>query len=118
MRRLLEEMQAEVFKALGHPTRVRIVSILSREGSKCVCELVEMLGFDQSTVSKHLSVLKAAGIVASSKRGLNVSYEIAMPCVVRFLTCIECVAGSESGETDCASCKALPERYARREVVK
>mgnify|MGYP005857523715 FL=1 len=112
MRKLLEEMQAEVFKALGHSTRVRIVSILAREGHKCVCELVERLGFDQSTVSKHLSVLKVAGIVTSSKQGLNVSYEIAMPCVVRFLGCIKCVAESEPGEPDCASCKALPGRYA------
>ncbi|MGQ9463094.1 MAG: ArsR/SmtB family transcription factor [Candidatus Fervidibacter sp.] len=81
-------MQAGGFKALGHPTRIRIVSILSQEGGKCVCGLVGHLGFDQSTVSRHLSVLKAAGILKSTKRGLKVRYEIAMRCVGRFLHCI------------------------------
>jgi ArsR family transcriptional regulator len=58
-----------VFKALGHETRSRIVEILASEGEKCVCDLVDRLGFDQSTISKHLRVLKTAGVVSLRKGG-------------------------------------------------
>lgn len=84
-----EEFQVSVFKALGHPTRLKIVKILASQGEKCVCELVEALGCDQSTVSKHLSVLKAASIVSSSKSGLMVTYALKLPCVYGFLRCLE-----------------------------
>ncbi|HHV79774.1 MAG TPA: helix-turn-helix transcriptional regulator [Firmicutes bacterium] len=83
------EAQAAVFKALGHETRLRIIDILAREGGKCVCELVERLGFDQSTISKHLKVLRWAGILRCSKHGLNVTYELNMPCVYEFMRCVQ-----------------------------
>jgi len=105
LKRPLEEEQASVFKALGHPTRIRIVSILAGGGGKCVCELVERLGFDQSTVSKHLAVLRTVGVLKSTKQGLNVVYEIGMPCVVQFLKCVECVEVGGAGEPECGSCK-------------
>ena len=105
MKRPLEEVQAAVFKGLGHPTRVKIVSILCREGPKCVCELVEHLALDQSTVSKHLSILRAVGIVRSTKRGLNVRYEIEMPCVGQFLKCVECVYSQDLQEEQCWFCR-------------
>ena len=105
MKKPIEDVQAGVFKALGHPTRVRIVSILAREGGRCVCDLVGYLGFDQSTVSKHLAVLKTAGVVKSTKQGLNVVYEIGMLCVARFLKCVECVAVDEVEGAACGSCK-------------
>ncbi len=78
-----EEYQAAVllFKALGKSTRLTIINMLAGEGEKCVCEIVDRLGFDQSTISKHLSVLRAVGIVASRKDGLNVIYSLSMPCV-------------------------------------
>ncbi|MCR4403129.1 MAG: metalloregulator ArsR/SmtB family transcription factor [Firmicutes bacterium] len=81
--------RVSIFKALGHETRARIVEILASEGEKCVCDLVERLGFDQSTISKHLSVLKAAGVVGSTKEGLNVRYGLRTPCVYQFMTCID-----------------------------
>lgn len=61
--------------------------MLSR-GERCVCELTEMVGSDMSTVSKHLSVLKSAGIVADEKRGMQVYYTLRMPCVLRFFDCV------------------------------
>lgn len=84
-----EEYQAVVFKALGHPTRLTIISILADQGEKCVCELVDRLDFDQSTISKHLSVLRRAGIVDSRKEGLNVIYRLRLTCVHQFMKCVE-----------------------------
>ncbi len=110
MKKPLEDVQAAIFKALGHPTRTKIVSILAGDGFKCVCELVEQLGFDQSTVSKHLAILKTAGILKSRKQGLNVVYEIGMPCVAQFLKCVECVASVDAEEPECRSCKVREAR--------
>ena len=79
---------AEVFKALGHPARTTIVRHLS-EGEHCVCDLVEAVGLGWSTVSRHLSVLKQAGIVTDDKRGLQVYYRLSLPCVSRFVACLD-----------------------------
>ncbi|MCZ4065957.1 metalloregulator ArsR/SmtB family transcription factor [Oxalobacter aliiformigenes] len=80
------EEQARIFKALGHPTRLTMVNAL-RTGEKCVCELQALIGDDMSTVSKHLSVLRTAGIVASEKRGTNIYYHLIMCCLDQFLQC-------------------------------
>ena len=85
--RIVCESRAAVFKALAHPTRVFIVGQLA-EGERCVCELTALLPADTSTISKHLSVLKAAGIVADDKRGLMVYYSLKMKCVLGFFSCI------------------------------
>jgi ArsR family transcriptional regulator len=79
---------AGVFKALGHPARVRMVREL-RGGEKCVCDLVAAAGLGWSTVSRHLSVLREAGVVTDEKRGQQVIYRMALPCVNRFLDCLE-----------------------------
>lgn len=84
----LFEARAEIVKALAHPTRLFIVDELSR-GERCVCELREEIGADMSTVSKHLSVLKNAGIVEDDKRGLQVFYRLRCPCLLRFFDCVE-----------------------------
>lgn len=81
------EARARILKALAHPSRLFMVEELSR-GERCVCELTEMVGSDMSTVSKHLSLLKAAGIVADEKRGMQVFYRLKTPCVLRFFDCI------------------------------
>lgn len=78
---------ATVFKALGHPARLRIVEEL-RGGERCVCDLVEVSEGGWSTVSRHLSVLKLAGILEDEKRGLQVYYKLALPCVGTFLDCL------------------------------
>jgi ArsR family transcriptional regulator len=82
------EARAQVIKAMGHPTRLFIVDVLS-EGERCVNELRGMIGADISTVSKHLSVLKQAGIVEDEKRGLQVWYTLRMPCILNFFGCVE-----------------------------
>jgi ArsR family transcriptional regulator len=84
------EARARIVKALAHPSRLFIVDVLSQR-EHCVCELTEMIGADMSTVSKHLSILESAGIVASDKRGAQVFYQLKVPCVLRFLDCVEAV---------------------------
>ena len=78
--------QARVLKALAHPSRLMIVDRLGR--SECtVGELTEMIGSDQSTVSKHLAVLRAHGIVEDRREGQNVYYRLLTPCVLDFFSC-------------------------------
>ena len=78
--------QAKIFKALGHPSRLLMVDAL-RDGEKCVCELQALVGDDMSTVSRHLSVLKEAGVVSAEKRGTNIYYQLALCCLETFLAC-------------------------------
>ena len=78
--------QAKIFKALGHPSRLTMVVAL-QEGEKCVCELQQMVGFDMSTISTHLGVLKEAGVVSTEKIGTSVYYKLTLPCLETFLTC-------------------------------
>jgi|YelNatPaOPRAMG01_1025707.scaffolds.fasta_scaffold166227_2 ArsR family transcriptional regulator len=80
--------QARILKALAHPVRLLFVEALA-EKPHCVCELQQLVGLDMSTVSKHLSVLKNAGIVKDSKRGTQVIYHLMTPCVLNLLTCVE-----------------------------
>jgi DNA-binding transcriptional ArsR family regulator len=84
------EVRARIIKAMGHPTRLFMVDELSR-GERCVCELTEMVGADTSTVSKHLTILKEAGIVQDDKRGLQVFYSLKVPCILKFFDCVESV---------------------------
>lgn len=91
--RIRFETRAAVIKALAHPTRLFIVDVLSRH-EKCVCELTEMVGVDISTISKHLAVLRTAGLVEDDKRGLQVWYRLRTPCVINFFDCIESVIKS------------------------
>lgn len=79
---------SEVFKALGHPSRVYIVERL-QDKEHCVCELSEMIGVDMSTVSRHLSILRKAGIVKDRKEGTTVYYSLACECLGQMLNAVE-----------------------------
>ena len=91
------EARARIIKALAHPARLLIVDELNR-GLRCVCDIRDLVGSDLSTVSKHLSVLRNAGIVADEKRGLQVFYSLRCPCVNQFLTCAEKVLATTARE--------------------
>jgi ArsR family transcriptional regulator len=68
---------AKVFKALGEPTRLRIIKILASEGGYfCVGALAKKLGISQPAVSQHLKVLKEAGILDSKRMGYHVHYYV------------------------------------------
>ena len=83
-----EKRRAAIFKAMGHPSRIRILELLSR-GETCVCEIAPVVKSDMSTVSRHLAVLRHAGLIVDDKRGLNVFYKLAMPCILDFFNCID-----------------------------
>jgi ArsR family transcriptional regulator len=83
--------RSEVMKALAHPTRLFIVDFLS-DGEKCVCEIVEQVCVDISTISKHLLVMKNAGLVEDEKRGLNVFYKMTCPCILNLFDCLEAIS--------------------------
>jgi len=78
---------AKISKALAHPTRMFIIDKLN-EKEHCVCELTEMIGADISTVSKHLSVLKNAGIISADKRSNMVYYTLRCSCVLNIFSCV------------------------------
>lgn len=82
------EARAKIMKAMAHPSRLLMVDELAK-GERCVCELRDLVGADISTVSKHLSVLKEAGIVSDEKRGLQVWYNLRVPCILNFFGCVE-----------------------------
>ncbi len=89
--------RAAVFKALGHPARLRMVEELAG-GERCVCDLVAAAGTGWSTVSRHLGVLRAAGVVTDEKRGLQVFYRLALPCVASFTACLDAARRGEPVE--------------------
>lgn len=89
-RRELFEQRAGIMRALAHPSRLMMVDELSR-GERCVCELTDLVGADISTVSKHLLVLREAGIVDCRKEGVQVFYRLRVPCVLNVFGCVEAV---------------------------
>jgi DNA-binding transcriptional ArsR family regulator len=91
----LYKARARIIKAMAHPTRLFIVDHLSR-GMSCVADLTKLIGADMSTVSKHLTVLKAAGIVDDRKQGAQVYYTLRVPCVMNFFGCVESILRSNS----------------------
>lgn len=82
------ETQARIIKSLAHPTRLFIVEELAK-GERCVRDLTEEIGADISTVSKHLSTLRQAGIVCDEKRGTQVFYRLKLQCVMKMFDCVE-----------------------------
>jgi ArsR family transcriptional regulator len=111
MSRNLIEMKASVLKALAHPTRLAVVEYLGRQGGeRCVCEIAEIADAgDRTTLSKHLAVLKSAGVVSDRKEGLKVHYRLCCPCVAEFLGCIERMVRERVDEEHAACCAGLPE---------
>lgn len=78
--------QSLIFKALGHPSRLLMAEALTR-GPLCVCDLHKLVGGDLSTVSRHLAVLREAGVVTDRKQGTSVFYSLELGCLDTFLHC-------------------------------
>ncbi len=97
------EARARIAKALAHPSRLLMLESL-QEKELCVCELTEMVGADQSTVSKHLAILKQAGLVRDRKEGVQVYYRTCCPCIEGFWQCIEAVL-QQNLEKQAACCR-------------
>jgi DNA-binding transcriptional ArsR family regulator len=91
------DMRAKIIRAMAHPTRLYIVDMLTT-GKMCVRELTEKIGADMSTVSKHLTVLKNAGIVRDERNGAQIFYYLKTPCVLNFFKCVETVVSTNAKE--------------------
>ncbi|MCC6160514.1 MAG: winged helix-turn-helix transcriptional regulator [Deltaproteobacteria bacterium] len=82
------EIRAKVFKALGHPSRLKIVDAL-QEGPKNVADLVKLVGSEYATVSRHISQLREAGIVSEDRKDGNmVFYRLDVTCIAGFFSCV------------------------------
>src|SRR5262249_35322008 len=80
----LQTFKAQFFRAMAHPTRIRILEILVR-GGRTVQELQEALALDQPLVSQQLAVLRNHNIVATQKEGVSVRYMLRDPLVGELL---------------------------------
>ena len=78
--------RADILKALAHPVRVIAVEAL-RRGDRCVCEIQPLVDVDPSTLSRHLAILKRAGIVGERREGVKVIHHLACPCILQALDC-------------------------------
>ncbi|MCE9517971.1 MAG: metalloregulator ArsR/SmtB family transcription factor [Verrucomicrobia bacterium] len=82
------ERRSAVIKALAHPSRLAIAESL-QGGERCVQDLTRLVGADMSTVSKHLTVMRSAGLLDMEKRGLKVYYSLRCPCLLSFFECVD-----------------------------
>jgi DNA-binding transcriptional ArsR family regulator len=94
--------RVRILKALAHPTRLFLVEELAG-GPRCVCELTERIGDDISTVSKHLALLRDAGVLSSERRGQQIFYRLRVPCVLEIFGCVEGVLSVDG--TGARSCR-------------
>ena len=78
------DSQSDIFKAMAHPTRLRILHYL-RNGERCVCEIYPALDLEQSNISRHLAILRKEGILAMRKEGLNVYYRVNDPKIFNIM---------------------------------
>lgn len=78
------EKKAKILKALGQPTRLRIMEYL-RDGERCVCEIFPAIGGQQSNISRHLAVLKQAGLVSDRREGVSIFYRVKDPAIFKVL---------------------------------
>jgi ArsR family transcriptional regulator len=75
----LQDFKADLFRALGHPTRIRILELLRGETSITVGELQQSLGIGAATTSQHLSVLRSHALVVARREGTSVWYGVRDP---------------------------------------
>ena len=95
----IDDMYVKIFKALGHPIRMKIVRSL-RSGPLCVCTINENVDFSQSNLSQHLKILKDAGILKSDKDGLKIMYSIKDEEVKNLLNVAEKIIKTEIRDMD------------------
>jgi len=82
--------QAKIIKALSHPTRLMFVNEIAKR-ERCVWDLTRLAGTKMPTVSRHLNVLKDAGILDDDKRGTQVFYHLRGRRIFEFFRCIESI---------------------------
>jgi len=87
--------RAEIMKALAHPVRILIVDVLHK-GERSAGELNQVAKINQSNISRHLSVLKKAGILTDRRDGMKVFYRLYTPCILPAFDCAAEVVRSDA----------------------
>ncbi len=98
------EIRAKVIKAMAHPVRLMMIEFL-KKGDRTFSDVFDLFKLDKSTVSKHLLVLKEAGIVSSKKSGADMIYKLEVPCVTDFFSCVTAVIDSNVKKQQVCLCK-------------
>ena len=88
------EARAKIAKAMAHPSRLLMLDLLQKQ-EMCVSDLTDEVGADQSTVSKHLAVLKDVGLIDVRKEGALSYYGVTCGCLDGFFSCLESVLKSD-----------------------
>lgn len=96
--------EAALFKVLGDPTRLRLAVLLATQGETCVCMLSQALGEPDFKVSRHLGIMRSAGVVKARREGTWIHYKLAEPklCLDRRLQeCFRaCLADHKTAKAD------------------
>ncbi|MBN1696061.1 MAG: helix-turn-helix transcriptional regulator [Spirochaetales bacterium] len=95
---------SDFFKALGDPTRLKIISILAASGMLCVNGIAIRMKITQPAVSQHLKILKHAGILEADKEGVYVHYRIDRNAIEKMLDMIKKVCGNDTDACKCDEC--------------
>ncbi len=98
------EIRAKVIKAMAHPVRLMMIEFLKKK-EQSFSDIYGLFKLDKSTISKHLLVLKEAGILSSRKSGLDMIYKLEVPCVTDFFTCVTAVIDSNVKKQQICLCK-------------
>ena len=91
------DMQAELCSAMAHPMRLKVIHLL-RNGAQKVNSIAEALQVHQSTISRHLSVLRKAGILVSTREGADIFYHVANPKIVNICETMHDVLAERESE--------------------
>jgi ArsR family transcriptional regulator len=98
------EIRAKIIKAMAHPVRLMVIEFLKKK-EHSFSEIYDLFELDKSTVSKHLLVLKEAGIVSSKKNGADMIYRLDVPCITDFFSCVTAVIESNVKKQQACLCK-------------
>jgi DNA-binding transcriptional ArsR family regulator len=80
---------SELLKAIAHPIRLEIISLLGKQSSMSVTEIFNALEIEQAVASHHLAILKSKGVLKSDRAGKNCHYALTNPCYLEIMKCIE-----------------------------
>jgi len=112
------DRRTEVLKALAHPVRLGLVETLA-DRRLCVNELAELFPVDRTTISKHLALLKEAGVLEDERMGREVYYTLRIPCLQEFLGCLGRMSCGEEEKPACAcSGAATKPAFERKEPIR
>src|SRR3972149_7210925 len=98
------EIRAKIIKAMAHPVRLMMIEFL-KGGERSFSEMFDLFQLDKSTVSKHLLVLKEAGIVSSRKEGMDMIYRLDVPCITDFFSCVTAVIENSVKKQQACLCR-------------